>query len=411
MRILFRTLLSKCPSPGRAMTRQVMTSGAVPRLVWPGLVLLALSACGGQPDLEATQAVARSPVPEVAANTTVEVVWRADSAGGSLEPIPFEPVVEGNIVYISNPKGQIKGIDLDTGKSVFSKSVRGKLANGVGVNVNSVIVVTDDGEVILLDRNDGSEKWRYDVGRSISAAPASSDQVISIRTVDGHLIALNAITGVPVWAVDRPVASLSVGLDAPGLIASEGLISGFSSGRVLASNLFTGATFWENRAFRPGGKNEIERLIDIDAPPVVAGDMVIVGAYQGGMVAYRLRSGEEVWRNEDVSTRQSIAASPLFLGVTGSESEVTLIALGTGKTRWRRTQLRGNGLSAPVITNDSVVVGNLDGDLYFFSLTGGELKSRFSVGTGAITSLLKVDQGVLVYSAGTGKLTLINGQF
>jgi len=380
------------------------------RLVWPGLVLLVLSACGGQPDLEATQAVARSAVPEVAANTAVEIVWRVDSAGGSLEPVPFEPVVEGNVVYISNRKGQIKGVDLDTGKSVFNKTVRGKLANGVGVNVNSVIVVTDDGEVIVLDRSDGSEKWRYDVGRSISAVPASSDQMITIRTVDGHVIALNAITGEQVWAVNRPVASLSVGLDAPGLIAAEGLISGFSSGRVLASNLYNGATFWEARAFRPGGKNEIERLIDIDAPPVLAGDMIVVGAYHGGMVAYRLRSGEEVWRNEDISTRQSIAVSPLFLGVTGPESDVTLIALGTGKTRWRRTQLRGNGLSAPVITNDSVVVGNLDGDLYFFSLTDGELKSRFSVGTGAITSLLKVDQGVLVYSAGTGKLTLINGQ-
>jgi outer membrane protein assembly factor BamB len=280
----------------------------------------------------------------------------------------------------------------------------------VGVNVNSVIVATDDGEVIVLDRSDGSEKWRYDVGRSISAAPASSDQMITIRTVDGHVIALNAITGEQVWGINRPVASLSVGLDAPGLIAAEGLISGFSSGRIVASNLYNGATFWEKRAFRPGGKNEIERLIDIDAPPVMAGDLIIVGAYHGGMVAYRLRSGEEVWRNEAVSTRQPIAVSPHLLGVTGPESDVSVIALGTGKTRWRRTQLRGNGLSAPVITNDSVVVGNFDGDLYFFNLTDGELKSRFRVGTGAITSLLKVDQGVLVYSAGTGKLTLIKGQ-
>jgi outer membrane protein assembly factor BamB len=376
----------------------------------PAMVLLGLSACGGQPDLEATQAVAREPVPEVANNSAVEVAWRAESAGGSLGAVPFEPVAEGNDVFTASPKGQIRGFDLETGNNVFSHSVRGSLVNGVGVNANSVVVVTNKGEVVVLDRSDGSERWRYDVGRSISAAPALNDRVIVIRTVDGHVIGLNAVTGDQVWSIERPVASLSLGLDAPGLIAAEGLVSGFSSGRVLASNVFNGSTFWEKRAFRPGGKNEIERLIDIDASPVQAGDMIIIGAYQGGLVAYRLRSGEEVWRNEDTSTRKPIAVSSLFLGITGPESDVALIARDTGKTRWKRTQLRGNGLSAPVITDESVIVGNLDGDLYFYHLTDGAIKNRFSVGTGAITALLKVDQGVLVYSAGSGKLTLITGQ-
>lgn len=374
------------------------------------MVLLGLAACNKQPDLAATQAVARESVPEVAINTAVDVAWRAESAGGKLGAVPFSPVVEGNAVFTASPKGQVRGIDLDTGKNLFSHSVRGGLANGVGVNVNSVVLVTNKGEVVVLDRSDGSEKWRYDVGRSISAAPALNDQVIIIRTVDGHVIGLNAVTGAQVWSIERPVASLSLGLDAPGLVAAEGLISGFSSGRVLASNVFNGSTFWEKRAFRPSGKNEIERLIDIDASPVLAGDMIIIGAYQGGLVAYRLRSGEEVWRNEGASTRKSVAVSSLFLGITGPESDVSLISRGTGKTRWKRTQLRGNGLSAPVITDESVIVGNLDGDLYFFHLTDGAIKNRFSVGTGAITALIKVDQGVLVYSAGSGKLTLLKGQ-
>ncbi len=378
--------------------------------IFAGMVLLGLVACGGQPDLEATQAVARQPVPEVAINSVVEVAWRAASAGGKLGAVPYAPVVEGNTVFTASPKGQIRGVDLDTGKNVFSHSVRGGLANGVGVSVNSVVLVTNKGEVVVLDRNDGSEKWRHDVGRSISAAPALNNQIITIRTVDGHVIGLNAVTGEQVWSIERPVASLSLGLDAPGLVAAEGLVSGFSSGRVLASNIFNGSTFWEKRAFRPGGKNEIERLIDIDASPVQAADMVIVGAYRGGLVAYRLRSGEEVWRNEDASTRKPIAVSSLFLGITGPESDVSLISRGTGKTRWRRTQLRGNGLSAPVITDESVIVGNLDGDLYFFHLTDGAIKNRFSVGTGAITALIKIDQGVLVYSAGSGKLTLLKGQ-
>ena len=375
----------------------------------PGVALIVLSACGGQPDLEETQSVAREPVPQVAENTSAEIAWRASSTGGNLGAVPFEPVVDGNVIFTASPKGQIKGFDLDTGKNVFSQTVRGKLANGVGVNTGSVVAVTQKGEVIALDRSDGSEKWRHDIEGSISAAPALNEQMVIIRTVSGKVIGLNAVSGKQVWSIERPVASLSVGLDAPGLVAAEGLVSGFSSGRVVASNVFNGGTFWEKRAFRPGGKNEIERLIDIDASPVMAGDMILVGAFQGGMVAYRLRTGEEVWRNDGVSTRKALAVSPLFVSVTGPESEVALISVGTGKTRWKRTQLRGNGLSAPVITDKSVVVGNLDGDLYFLGLTDGLINSRFRVGTGPITALLKVEQGVVVYSAGSGKLTMIKG--
>ncbi len=377
----------------------------------PGMALTFLAACGGgQPDLEETQAVARAPVPDVALNTAAETAWRASSGGGKLGAVQFEPVIIDDTVYIASPKGHIQGFNLDSGKSVLSKSVGDHLANGVGVNMSSIVAVTVKGEVIALNRADGSEDWRYDIGRSISAAPALNDQVIVIRTVDGYMIGLNAVTGKQVWSIERPVASLSVGLDAPGLIAAEGLVSGFSSGRVLASNVYNGTTFWEKRAFRPGGKNEIERLIDIDASPVLAGEMILVGAYQGGIVAYRIRDGEEIWRSDEVSTRKPMALSSLFLGVTGPESDVSLIALGTGKTRWKRTQLRGNGLSGPVITDESVVVGNLDGDLYFFALTDGAIKSRYRVGTGAITSLLQVEQGILVYSAGSGKLTLIKGR-
>jgi len=374
-----------------------------------GAALITLSACGGQPDLQETQAVARDPVPEVAPNTAVEIGWRASSAGGNLGAVPFEPVIGGNTIFTASPKGQIRGFDLDTGKSVFSQTVRGKLANGVGVNASSVVAVTQKGEVVALDRNNGSEIWRYDVGRSISAAPAMNEQMAIIRTVNGQVIGLNAATGKQVWGIDRPVASLSVGLDAPGLIAAEGLVNGFSSGRVVASNIFNGATFWEKRAFRPGGKNQIERLIDIDASPVLAGDMILVGAYQGGIVSYRLRSGEEVWRNEGISTRKPMAVSPLFVGITGPESDVALVSVDTGKTRWKRTQLRGNGLSGPAITDKSVVVGNLDGDLYFLGLTDGLIQSRFKVGTGPVTALLKVKQGLVVYSAGSGKLTLVKG--
>ena len=88
-----------------------------------GIVLIALTACGGQPDLQETQAVVQSPAPEVELNSAAEIAWRASSSGGKLGAVQFEPVVEGDTVYTASRKGHIKGFDLDTGKLVFSKTV------------------------------------------------------------------------------------------------------------------------------------------------------------------------------------------------------------------------------------------------------------------------------------------------
>ena len=377
------------------------------KLLLPGLLFLGLSACGGQPKLEEGQAVAQAPEPEVVQNTDVDVVWKVSSAGTKSGGDSFTPAVEGAVVYTSNRDGRIEGYDLDDGKRTFNVSLKDKLVAGVAVNVSSIIAVTTGGEVLALDREDGSEKWRSSTGSAISASPALNDQLIVVRTVDGKVIGLNALTGDQVWAIERPVAALSIGLDAPGLVASEGVVNGFSNGRVLASNIYNGSPFWEVRAFRPGGKNEIERLIDIDASPIMAGQLVIVGAYQGGMAAYLLRDGSEVWRNESASTRKPIAKSGVMLAVTGPESEVSMVAQDTGKTRWKKTVLRGFGLSGPVILDDAVMVGSLDGSLYFFDLFDGRLLSKYKLSSTRISSLHKVADAVLVYSASSGSLSLV----
>ncbi len=376
------------------------------KLLTGGAILLLLSACG-QPKLQENQAVVKAPEPLVVHSEQFEVAWRVSSTGSKSGGALYEPRVEGKVIYTSSRSGQIQGYLLESGEKVFSVKLTEKLVSGVGVNVSSVIAVTGSAEIIALDRDDGSEKWRVSVDSAISAAPALNDQLIVIRTVDGQVIGLNAISGVQEWAIERPVAALSIGQDAPGLVAAEGIVNGFSSGRILASNVYNGSPFWEKRAFRPGGKNEIERLIDIDASPIMVGSMVVVGAYKGGMVALQIRDGSEVWSNEGASTRKTIARSDSLLAITGPESEVEVLAQDTGRTRWKKQQLRGHALSAPIILHDSVVVGSMDGVLYFLSLENGKIRSKFQAGSAPITALRKTEQGLIVYSASSGALSLI----
>ncbi len=378
------------------------------KLIFLILISAILTGCSGrQAALEENQAVTQIATPDVADNNTAVVGWRASSSGSKTGGAHFEPVIEGDSIFVSSQSGQIARFSLASGERALNIKLDDRLASGVGVNAGSIFAVNTTGEVIALDRKDGSEKWRQSIGRSLSAAPAVNQQLVVIRTLDGQIIGLNAVTGEQVWALERPVASLSIGLDAPSLLAGEGAISGFSSGRVLANNVFNGGVFWEKRAFRPAGKNEIERLIDIDAAPVLAGQVVLVGAYQGGIVAYRLRNGDEVWRNAEASTRKSIAISGERLAITGPQSEVSMLDLVSGERLWEQRKLQGHGLTAPIFSSESVVVGNIDGVVYFLDASDGAITSQLRLGKSPITALKAVDQGFIAYSGTSGALILI----
>lgn len=366
--------------------------------------LSTLISCGGQPALEQTQTAVKADTPEVPINSAVKKGWQASTAGSKENPLDFKPHIEGDEIFVASRSGKINGISIETGKTIFSEKLDASLVSGVGTNLSTIFAATTSGEVIALDREDGTEKWRYAVGRSISSAPVGSDQSVIIRTIDGKIIALDQLSGEQIWALERPVASLSVGLDAPSLVAGGGVVTGFSSGRVLACNVSTGQIFWEKRAFRPAGKNEIDRLIDIDATPVLAGQVAIVGAMKGGLIAYLLKNGEALWRNSEAGTRKNIAVHEQHIAVTQPASLVSLLDINTGTLIWQQKQLRGHGLTAPIITENSVIVGSLDGDLYFLDKADGSITSKYHLTSAAITSLRKTGQRFIAYSAGSGAL-------
>lgn len=372
------------------------------------LLLLGLMSCGGRASLEETQTVAEVDAPDVPENSVVEILWRASSTGSKTNAINFDPQVEGETIFLANHGGKIQGFALASGEREFKADVDTNLVSGVGVNISSVIAATTSGEIIALDRDKGDEKWRYSINRSISAKPSVNDQYVVIRTIDGKVVGLNAQSGEKVWGFERPVASLSVGLDSPSLIAGEGVITGFSSGRIMANSLYNGTIFWEKRAFRPAGKNEIDRLIDIDARPALAGQTAIVGAMQGGLIAYRLKNGEELWRNEDVGTRKTITVWNELVAITEPQSVITMLNIGSGEQLWQQSELRGHGLTAPVIYDEGVVVGGLEGDVYFLDKENGNIKSQFHLFSSPITALHKTKQGVVAYSAASGKLVSIS---
>ncbi len=372
------------------------------------IAMTTLAACGNKEKaLRTGQEMRAVPVPSISSKTAVDVVWRVGIGGSNVEqPLSLTPAFSGAAVFLANSQGNVARIDLQTGKPVWRKQLDTALIGAVGVDKAIVVVASDNGDVIGLNAGDGKELWRQSIGLAISASPTVGQDRAVVRTLDGQVIAFKATTGEHVWGYQRPTSSLSMAGDAPTMLAGEGLVTGFSNGRIVANSVFTGQIFWEKRQFRPAGNNLVERLIDIDAEPTLVGQYILVGAYQGGVAALRLRDGQEVWRSP-ISTRRKITFDPSGAYVTGDKGSVHKLDLDTGKEIWSQASLRGHGISNPIVKDGRVYVGDLDGQLYGLDAGDGHLAGRSKVISGAVSSLHAFDGSVYAYSVQTGQFVAL----
>ncbi|MFT5258510.1 MAG: outer membrane protein assembly factor BamB [Saprospiraceae bacterium] len=372
---------------------------------------LLLIACGSKDiELEPGQEAPSKALSELNSLPSLSVNWSQSIGQSNSENSSLLPFIGESKAYFASESGFIRAINLNSGAVLWSNKVSGTIDAGVGVGASVAVVGLDNGDVIAYNAETGVKQWQHSLGRIISATPVAGGETVVVRTQDGHVFGLQSANGELVWGIEKPIASLSIGRDGASKIVGEGVLTGFSSGRLLATNLFSGQTFWEKRAFRPQGKNEIDRLIDMDGSPLVLESNIVVGAYQGGIASYQILDGELNWRNESVSTRKSMFVHEDKIIVTGSEGEVSAVSANTGATLWEQSSLVGRALSAPTVFNNQVLVGGLKGAIYALDINSGEIIGRTSLGKSTISSLHTTDNGLVAYVRSSGTLSFITAQ-
>ena len=72
-------------------------------------------------------------------------------------------------------------------------------------------------------------------------------------------------------------------------MANDVVYTGFASGKVTALRAENGEPIWEQRVMLPEGRSELERIVDVDSTPLIAGGALFAVAYQGRAVGMSLR--------------------------------------------------------------------------------------------------------------------------
>ena len=343
------------------------------------------------------------PAPLVQFEPTVAIkqAWTTHFGKGADELfLKLEPKVADGNIYVAERRGRVAAFRAADGNRVWQTDTDSQIAGGPGVGEGLVMVGTSEGRVIALNETDGKPVWQAQVSSEVLAAPKAADGVVIVHTGDGNVTGLNAKTGKKLWIYDRTEPLLTLRGTSPPLLYKDMAIIGLDNGRLVALESSTGKVIWETLIAVPRGRTDLERMVDIDAQPLLVGDTVYVVSYQGRLAAVTADSGQILW-SRDISSYAGINVDDRMVYLTDSGGLVWAIDRATGASVWKQDKLQARASSAPAPVGEVVAVGDVQGYVHWMSRADGHFVNRVQVDkTPILAPPVSVDGTLYVYSSG-----------
>jgi outer membrane protein assembly factor BamB len=370
------------------------------------LLLIPLCGCGISKkvsDLMGDEENIEPPTPlvEFTESANVIEIWSRNTGKGTdKQYLKLIPRVSQNRIYIADSRGLVNAIDAENGKTIWGKDTDIHITGGPGVGESLVLVGTSEGEVLALSSTSGEEIWRTTVSSEILSTPRETDDIVIVRTIDGKLFALDKNDGKRLWVYDRTVPALTLRGTSSPVIAGDMVVAGFDGGRIATMELQTGKLIWETKIAVSSGRSELERMVDIDAEPLVMDGIVYVATFQGNIAAVSLDGGRILW-TRDISSYAGISADDAYLYITDDESHIWALERLSGTSVWKQEKLQARAVTGPASIGNYVVVGDMEGYLHWIDKITGQFAARKQVAANKIITPPIVANHVLyAYTSG-----------
>ncbi len=223
------------------------------------------------------------------------------------------PAVGQGLVLVRTNDGRVTAFDAQTGEQRWFYStelptltVRGNAPVVLGPGV--AFVGNDDGSLSAMSVSDGRLIWNQVVGlpdgrtelermADVDGAPVLDGATLFASSYKNETVAIDGPSGRALWTRERGGAG-GLGVAASGVFVADG------AGTVWALDKFSGEPLWSNPSLA-------RRLL---TAPVVHGDYVVVGDFDGYLHWLRLDNGELAARTR--VGRSAIRAQPLVVDGT-----------------------------------------------------------------------------------------------
>ncbi len=361
-----------------------------------------LTGCSGFFDKDNT------PPPSALATVKTEIkvqpLWKVKTGSGvGKDYLRLVPAVTEQQVLTANKNGTVTATNKTTGKNVWTVTTGADISAGPTAADQLVIVASRQGEVIALNQANGNLIWKAQATSEVLAKPAVNNGVVVVKAIDGKLSAFASNDGHLLWHYQQTEPALILrGASAP-QISHDTLVAGFANGNLAKLTLHGGNLQWQAPIAIPEGSFAIQRMIDIDADPIISNNQVFVATYQGHIADINLASGREIWTH-DLSSYTGMAVDIQQVYVSDAKSDIWAFDAETGKVLWRQDQLEFRNVTGPASIGNYIVVGDSEGYLHWISKQDGHLAARIRVNSSAIIAAPVVDNHIIYVVTTNGYL-------
>ncbi|MGF1680537.1 outer membrane protein assembly factor BamB [Photobacterium minamisatsumaniensis] len=355
-----------------------------------------LAGCAGEEDT-----IQMAPLPAVESSFSPTQSWSqsvGDGVGHYFSKL--SPALGYGKLFVADRNGIVQALDPDNGELIWEVDLEGdisaRLAGGIALSYGKIFIGSENAEVIALDEATGEELWRSTVEGEVLSKPLIDEGLVVVNTSRGILQALDADTGESKWQLGSEVPTLTLRGDSAPVAISGGVFWGQANGRLAGALMANGQMLWQQPIGSPRGSTEIDRLVDVDATPIIDGERLYVVGYNGNLVSIDLRSGQAAWKRAYSSATDFVIDGNQLYLIT-DQDHIVAVDTRSGTELWANNDLEYRLLSAPTIVGGYVVVGDSEGFLHWLDpYTGDFVAQQETDGSGIAVPPLRMSDGYLV---------------
>ncbi len=327
-------------------------------------------------------------VPEIENSFDATVIWHT-SVGDGIEKFfnTLSPAVTEERVFVAARDGTVKALDRRDGDTVWKIDLSdeeenddrrsARISAGVSVGFDKVYVASENGYVYALDRSSGKLVWKQNVGHEVLSAPCALSDKVLIYTTAGNVVALNDFDGNEVWKTSEDPSELSLrGTSNISVVDGDKVaIYGTSHGKINMIDTSNGMLLNSLIVTLPKGTSAIDRLADVDAQPIFSNGAIYAVGYHGQLVSMMAGASRSSSWKKEISGYSSLAFDYSDVFVTDDKGHVHALSQASGNERWENHDLSYRGVTAPAVLDSYVLVGDMDGYLYWLESATGKIVS------------------------------------
>ena len=217
----------------------------------------------------------------------------------------IHPIICNGMVYDVKKDGKIVAYQLinERVKKVWSKELLTKeekkniILLNARLDDDKLYISTSNGYVISFDTLTKNILWKKQYNSSFSASPTVYEKALYLISAKDEIFAINIENGDVMWTFKDEEENNIKSFQIPPVAIYHGkVVAGLSNGFVVVLDKDRGDIIWKNKIVPSKTSGNIVEITDIDFPPVLFDDVLVVGDIKSSVMGFDFKTGQPLWQ-------------------------------------------------------------------------------------------------------------------